>query len=382
VTLYRDHHAWCPYCQKVWLFLEEKRIPYRVDKVTMRCYGPKEAWFTKMVPSGMLPAIEIDGQLVTESDEILLVLEEVFGQIEVSLEGVLELRQLERQLFAAWCTWIRVGGGTDDVKAQRGFEGVLARVAAALESTPGCYFLSAFSVADIIFAPFLERMLASLYFYKGFDMKAAQPTIANWFAAMESRETYRGTQSDFTTHVDDLPPQMGGLFANLTPAQMRCEDLVRRHQYQELPECGVPEADRATSVAEAAARVLRHHQSIVEANPHGDKAALDEALRATVANLVGEGPVAPPAGTDAALRYLRNRISVPRDMSIWAARRLRDALEETAAMVGTAQPQKIDVRQRYDQDPRPFGSVRGSRWGGKHGHGDHKFPPNPAMLSG
>ncbi len=30
VTLYRDHHAWCPYCQKVWLWLEEKQIPYRI----------------------------------------------------------------------------------------------------------------------------------------------------------------------------------------------------------------------------------------------------------------------------------------------------------------------------------------------------------------
>ena len=25
VTLFRDNHAWCPYCQKVWMFLEEKR---------------------------------------------------------------------------------------------------------------------------------------------------------------------------------------------------------------------------------------------------------------------------------------------------------------------------------------------------------------------
>ena len=24
VTLFRDNHAWCPYCQKIWLWLEEK----------------------------------------------------------------------------------------------------------------------------------------------------------------------------------------------------------------------------------------------------------------------------------------------------------------------------------------------------------------------
>ena len=28
VTLYRDHHAWCPYCQKIWLWLEEHKVPY------------------------------------------------------------------------------------------------------------------------------------------------------------------------------------------------------------------------------------------------------------------------------------------------------------------------------------------------------------------
>lgn len=29
IKLYRDHAAWCPYCHKVWLLLEEKRVPYR-----------------------------------------------------------------------------------------------------------------------------------------------------------------------------------------------------------------------------------------------------------------------------------------------------------------------------------------------------------------
>jgi len=61
VVLYRDHHAWCPYCQKVWLWLEEKQVPYKIEKVTMFCYGEKEPWFKKIVPSGMLPALSIDG---------------------------------------------------------------------------------------------------------------------------------------------------------------------------------------------------------------------------------------------------------------------------------------------------------------------------------
>ena len=49
VTLYRDNHAWCPYCQKIWLWLEEKKVPYRIEKVTMFCYGEKEAWYKQKV---------------------------------------------------------------------------------------------------------------------------------------------------------------------------------------------------------------------------------------------------------------------------------------------------------------------------------------------
>ena len=69
--------------------------------------------------------------------------------------------------------------------------------------------------------------------------------------------------------------------------------------------------------------------------------------------LTGERPV-PPAGSDAALRYVRDRVNVPRDMSLWAARRLRAALEATAALAGPQQGPPIPVQHRRDQDPRPF----------------------------
>jgi glutathione S-transferase len=36
VTYFRDTAAWCPYCQKVWILLEEKKIPYKIVKINMR----------------------------------------------------------------------------------------------------------------------------------------------------------------------------------------------------------------------------------------------------------------------------------------------------------------------------------------------------------
>ena len=81
----------------------------------------------------------------------------------------------------------------------------------ALESTNGPYFLTQFSVADIVFVPYLERMNATLFYYKGFQLRDSSnfPFISEWFDALETRDVYRGTQSDFHTHCHDLPPQMG-----------------------------------------------------------------------------------------------------------------------------------------------------------------------------
>ena len=86
VILFRDHHAWCPYCQKVWLFMEEKGINYEIRKVTMFCYGEKEAWYKKIVPRGMLPALVFEypckkQEVITESDVLLERLEETFGAL-------------------------------------------------------------------------------------------------------------------------------------------------------------------------------------------------------------------------------------------------------------------------------------------------------------
>ena len=88
----------------------------------MFCYGKKESWYRRLVPSGMLPALELDGQLYTESDRILLTLERYFGALGSSMEdpGVQALRQLERLLFRAWCAWLCTPGlgAAEELRAQ------------------------------------------------------------------------------------------------------------------------------------------------------------------------------------------------------------------------------------------------------------------------
>lgn len=356
VTLYRDNHAWCPYCQKVWLWLEEKQIPYRIEKVTMFCYGQKEAWYKRKVPSGMLPALELDGRLITESDDILITLEQVFGPLAWSMtdDRVIPLRQLERLLFRAWCTWLCYPNRTasQEQGSSDQFKTVVAMLEDALEQTDGPYFLEQFSTADVIFTPYVERMNASLFYYKGYELRGLRnPRFCAWFDAMECRPTYRGTQSDFHTHVHDLPPQMGGCYRNDTDQARMNQQLVDGGPWDGLPEVMYEEPE--TSRQEALHRVIKHRRNIIQVNP-ATADLFDEALRCALTRLITGQVCPPPPGSEVGLRYLRDRISVPRDMSIYAARRLRQALEETAALVGDRQGPPIPTHHRRDQDPSPF----------------------------
>ncbi|KAI9336768.1 hypothetical protein BDR26DRAFT_864555 [Obelidium mucronatum] len=352
VTFYRDLFAWCPYCQKVWLFLEERRIPYSVKKVTMFCYGEKERWYKDI-------ALSIgDNAIITESDDILAALESRFGSVGYSLfdARVTSLRQLERRLFSVWC---------QELQRASAFQNVAKQVELALELTAGPYFLESFSVADIVFIPYLERMRASLFYYKGYDVCEKHPKIKEWFDALWTRETYVGTVSDFFTHVHDLPPQMGGCYASVGGDGNDQRQMVNRGPWLLIPQMNSAasclEGDLQTWKKEAIRRCVRHKDAIVAVNSDSDKSRFDTAFRFVLGKL-GESfglPVqgdyfAIPKGYALGLRHLRDQISVPRDMSVGAGSVLRQALEDVAQMESNLQPPALPTRHRRDQNAKPF----------------------------
>ena len=186
------------------------------------------------------------------------------------------------------------------------------RRSSALAAHGGPFFLGArLTTADVVFAPYVERMNASLFYYKGFALRdaRARPRLAAWFAAMEAEPLYRGTMSDFHTHSHDLPPQMGGCYASGDDARERARRVV------DLPFAarGVDAADaargrwarRATPSPRrgrvAIARVARHAESLV-ARTATRRPTADGALRAALTRRDGGVRAARGHGARAAVR--------------------------------------------------------------------------------
>jgi len=104
----------------------------------------------------------------------------------------------------------------------------------------------------------------------------------------------------------------------------------------------------------AVARVLKFRNNILKVNPCSDKEKMDEALRCSLTYLLTEELISGPKGTAAGLRYLKQRVNVPRDMPIWSARCLRQALESVAGLEGGDEKVDIPLKHRRDQDPTNF----------------------------
>ncbi|ACI65237.1 predicted protein [Phaeodactylum tricornutum CCAP 1055/1] len=386
VTFYRDSASWCPYCQKVWMTLEEKRIPYRVERVNMRCYGDKPASFFRIQPGGQIPVAVIDGKVYGQSNDILYALEEAFPQHKslappqgMAMEAQRLLR-LERSLFSVWMYWLTGGRQRDEFRA------TLAEVETALaQNTDGPFFLGRdVTMVDCMFAPFLERMAASLLYFKGFQFRVAPgvptdyPAINAWFDAMETRESYQLTKSDYYTHCWDLPPQLGGCvyekggepFEQAINGDRRLDGTHKSWELPLAPHNGGIEpdwewaGDEAAARREAVERVSANHQAIVKFAARGagtkglvpfsapladPKATPNEAVLQAVDTCLQIVCLALLEGTDkydtdmvkvahiiqekggqeftngvvASLAYLRDRVGVPRDMRLPAARQLR-----------------------------------------------------------
>lgn len=253
-------------------------------------------------------------------------------------------------------------------------------------SQGGDFFLGKdVSLVDCMFAPFLERIAASMIFFKGFQIRVANgvntdfPSINKWFDAMECLESYQLTKGDYYSHCWDLPPQLGGCTYDapgepfesaingertLDGTRGSWELPLDAHNQGVEPDWDFLDQDESAAKREAVERLSFNNKAIVSfaargagkkgvppvsaplsdpnAVPNDDViGSVDASLKIVsqallggvecssdamveVADLVAkEGGDSLIGDVVASLSYLRDRIGVPRDMRLPAARQLR-----------------------------------------------------------
>lgn len=138
----------------------------------------------------------------------------------------------QRRLFSTWFNWLISNG---EAAAAEDMHKLFTQVETELGISGGeggPYFLGTdISIVDIMFTPFLERMAASLpyfkvfhnvyayaisnllsnklqflilfselfcFFLQGFECRSPKyPNLLRWFEAMDSRPSYQGVKSDY-----------------------------------------------------------------------------------------------------------------------------------------------------------------------------------------
>eukprot|EP00931_Biecheleriopsis_adriatica_P087228 TRINITY_DN61729_c0_g1_i1.p1 TRINITY_DN61729_c0_g1~~TRINITY_DN61729_c0_g1_i1.p1 ORF type:complete len:516 (+),score=80.84 TRINITY_DN61729_c0_g1_i1:78-1625(+) len=394
VTIYRDQAAWCPYCQKVWLLLEEKRVDFAIEKVPMRSYGDKPDSFLRLIPRGILPAMEIDGRLMTESLDIMFTIENTFPDPERPMfpssgalrERAAQLLRLERELFGAWCSYLfrpempLIGGSEDD------FTSALETVDRELASNSESAFFLPYkhpTIVDMQYVSHVERAVASAMYYKGYDVRGRFPNIDRWLTAYEELPYYMASKSDYYTHCMDIPPQYGACFPNDSEMAQSARNFIDPGKAR-LPARWQSDLEPASAEQlrtpeeefriEAALSLIQNHEAVTRfccraaggdvgdwargnptkcslsdpyARPNEDFVpAVDAVLEKVAASLL--------QGEDAALQevraavesfggrsqqvaeciaYLRDRVGSPRDLSMPAAKLLRAHLGEAVCIL-------------------------------------------------
>ena len=396
IILFRDTAAWCPYCFKVWLYLEEKRIPYEIKKSPLRCYGKKTAEHLNVNPSGMLPVAIIQGQVISESNLIIETIEKNFTSKDKGYKPMLPsidstggqrsrvnaLLQLERRAFGSWFSWLTAYDRHESRKIE--MESILKQIDNELSNgSPGPYFLgNDISIVDIMFTPFLERMVASLPFYKGFTVRDERfPALLKWFEAMDSRkDTYAAIKSDYYTHNMDLPPQIGRCNSvpdaegyayeinNFIPIEERnyiIEPMLpinTQEAQRDAARRAICNNEKLIKFACRGSRIKRDGRGIravsaplADPNAESDEwllPAVDAALRNVLFLMLTNSNLNTNSNTNSnanveviqklplceeteevkeCLLYLRDRIGVPRDMSVHAAQQLRQSIYQYIA---------------------------------------------------
>eukprot|EP00245_Coleochaete_scutata_P000075 TRINITY_DN10080_c0_g1_i1.p1 TRINITY_DN10080_c0_g1~~TRINITY_DN10080_c0_g1_i1.p1 ORF type:complete len:532 (-),score=83.97 TRINITY_DN10080_c0_g1_i1:636-2231(-) len=207
VILYRDTNAWCPFCTRVWLALEEKGIPYETVLIDL---SNKPKWYTDMVPTTLVPAIKIEDRLVWESADIIWALEEEFPDTGPLIPAGREsdvravLAKLDPFFNGPFFAWIFNTDAEKEEEMKKKSLETFEFLESVLADKPDAgpfLFGQFFSLADAILVTPLEGITHRIEFTKKLPIRGhpRYPHITAWFDALDLRPSFQAVRADART---------------------------------------------------------------------------------------------------------------------------------------------------------------------------------------
>lgn len=363
LTLYRDNNGWCPFCERVWVALMAKGIPFEERTLSLQ---KKPDWYLEKVPTGLVPAIEFcdSNEVVWESKDILLRLED--DSRFSSFKSLLPAAETDRatmllnetdQMTKSIAGVLYGSNLTSQELAVKihGFEESMDKMNTLLSESKSAFFLgSGFSVVDCMLVPVLERLAVQLPLKTGIVLRDAArwPAVEAWFVGMETevipyRERVKGDtyswSAAFVT-ILEMFQSTQGVGGNDPIANAK---QAAAHELEAQLSASPSTFDKSTRLA-AVRKLATNYAAIIqdatsEAKSQkslsrlaaADSSQVDMALRRAASILLSEQDTVFPqegvtAGEAEAARLIASRLCVPRDMGAPAAGALRAGLGSVA----------------------------------------------------
>ncbi|OWM70103.1 glutathione S-transferase DHAR2 [Punica granatum] len=173
----------CPFCQRVLLTLEEKKVPYKMHLVNL---SEKPQWFVDVNPEGKVPLIKIDDKWVSDSDVIVGILEEKYP--EPSLATPPEFTSVGSKIFMSFVKFLKSKDASD------GSEQALLDELKALDDhlkAHGPYVAGAkITAVDLSLGPKLYHLEIALGHFKKWTVPENLTHVHNYTKLIFSRESF------------------------------------------------------------------------------------------------------------------------------------------------------------------------------------------------
>ncbi|XP_021910475.1 glutathione S-transferase DHAR2-like [Carica papaya] len=178
----------CPFCQRVLLTLEEKKVPYKTHLVNL---SEKPQWFLEISPEGKVPVAKFDDKWVPDSDVIVGMIEEKFP--EPSLISPPEVASVGSKIFWAFFTFLKSKDPSD------GSEQALINELKALDEHLAGHgpFIAGekITAVDLSLAPKLYHLEVALGHFKKWTVPESLTHLRGYTKLVFSRESFVKTNA-------------------------------------------------------------------------------------------------------------------------------------------------------------------------------------------